>query len=91
MKKVFLGILIMFLLNFSSRYAWYLAMDAGNEKVTDISFDVNQVLQGVAIAETITGRCRDVVTGEDRNGPTAREWFGCNEVQVYFSDLIYGD
>ena len=85
--KLISGIVLGVLLTFAAGdLSWYLDDKyPDNKNVT--KFRHLLIDPGLGINTVISGRC----TEYDRGGVTGREYFGCNKVQIIFSDLIWGN
>jgi hypothetical protein len=87
MKKFLLGILSIYVLQTALTFGWHYGIDNDRKDLTSISFRTLEILKGTPIVDVLTSRC----TKDMGRKTTRREWFNCNGVQVFFSDLIYGE
>lgn len=75
----------MLLINMFARYTWYHGLDTDSVELVDRGFYISEIVEGTAVIEVITGRCR-----EDTLKSNRRTYFDCNKLQIYVSDLLYG-
>lgn len=91
MKKFLFGCLmgsfLVLTVNFTANLMFHVGLDNDNEKMTDYSMYIGNLLDGSATVNVLTKRC---TLDEGRHG-TRREYFNCNKVQIFFSDLINGE
>jgi hypothetical protein len=87
MKQFVLGVLTVILVQGINDYVYLYSIDNDLDKVTDVTFKINETLTLSAVSEVLTGRCTTNKWRSD--GTTARQWFNCNKIQTTVSDWIY--
>lgn len=87
MKKFILGILftITFLAIVNTLNLYYL--DTRNNELESLTSKVSSTLNSTPISQVLTGRCTLSYVYENKR----REWFGCNKIEIYISDLMFGE
>lgn len=87
MRNFLLGTAVFYLLQVGLNYSWMYGIDNNKDQISSISFDSLEVLRGTPLINVVTERCTNRM---GRRVPV-RKWFNCNSVQIYFSDLIFGE
>ncbi len=87
MKNYLLGIITVLVLQFAINFSWHYGIDNEYENMTSNSFKALEVLKGTPLVDVVTERCTNRMGKRMR----VREWFQCNSVQIFFSDLMFGE
>lgn len=86
MKHFFLGLFTMYVVQVALNFGWHNALD--NAKDGKLYFRAIETLQGSPLVDVFTSRCtKDTMRGDIMR----RDYFTCNKVQIFVSDIIYGE
>lgn len=91
MKNYFLGILTLFLINFTLEFMMFKGLSIDNDFIFKVGYHGGDAVRGIYLVKPLTDRC-DVNQRicKEKSCITKAEYFNCDVIQIKLNEIIYG-